>query len=170
MGRTKRKALLLRSYPSLLTNANKSHIIDCMDLMKHDCKQELRKFQLKVTPARLAVLSFLEKVREPVDVTTIIQYLGREGIQADQATIFRIVNLFTGKGLTRQVQFNEGKFRYELSSREDHHHLICERCGKIEDISDCSIKGLEKEITVKKQFLVKRHSLEFFGVCKECQS
>lgn len=136
--------------------------------MNHDCKVELRTASLKATPARLAVLRLLEKTDQPLDVATIIAYLNKQGVDADQATVFRIINLFTDKGLARQIQLNEGKFRYERGG-EEHHHLICERCGGIEDVSDCNIGGLEKEIHSKKGFLVKRHSLEFFGVCKQCQ-
>lgn len=135
----------------------------------HDWKTELREVALKATPARLAVLSILERVEKPLDVAAIADYLRQEQIKADQATIFRIINTFTDKGLIRQLQLHEGKFRYELTSKKDHHHLICEHCGSIEDISDCSIPELEGEIEKKKQFTVKRHSLEFFGICKNCQ-
>lgn len=135
----------------------------------HNCKEELRGASLKATPARLAVLKLLEIDNKPIDVNTIITLLDNQGIKVDPVTVFRIINSFTKRGLTRQLQFNEGKSRYELSSREDHHHLICERCVGIEDISDCSIDTLEQEIKKKKKFLVKRHSLEFFGVCQQCQ-
>lgn len=135
----------------------------------HDCKTKLREASLKATPARLSVLNLLEKSKRPIDVVSIIGYLRQKGIKADPATVFRIVNLFTQRGLARQIHFNEGKFRYEPFSKEDHHHLICNICGSIEDISDCSIDILEKEILRKKKFLVKNHSLEFFGICKQCQ-
>lgn len=135
----------------------------------HNCQDELHEMDLKVTPARLAVLELLEKNNKPLDIISIINYLQKKDIKADPATVFRIINAFTEKGITKQIQLNEGKFRYELSSRPDHHHLICEVCGAIEDISDCSIGVLEDEIGRKKQFLIKRHSLEFFGLCKNCQ-
>lgn len=135
----------------------------------HNCKSELREAFLKATPTRLAVLSLLEKANKPVDVASIIDYLKQERIKTDPATVFRIVNLFTERGLTRQIHLNEGKFRYEPFVKEDHHHLICDICGSIEDISDCSIDMLEKEIRKKKKFLVKNHSLEFFGICRQCQ-
>ncbi len=138
--------------------------------LNHDYKNELRQASLKVTPVRLAVLQLLEDSEKPVAVNTIIDYLKEREIDANPATVFRIVNMFTDKGITRQIQLNEGKFRYELSNKEDHHHLICEQCGAIEDISDCSIGELEKEIQHKKNFLVKKHSLEFFGLCKNCQA
>ena len=138
-------------------------------MMQHDCKQELRKLDLRATPARLAVMHFLERTSEPVDVNTILNYLNKQRIDTDPATVFRIVNILTQKGITTPIQFQEGKTRYELSSKEDHHHLICESCGKVEDVSDVVIPALEKEIKNKHKFLVKRHSLEFFGLCHACQ-
>ena len=135
----------------------------------HDCSEELRQVELKVTPARLAVLDILEKSDKPIDIATIIDFLEKNNIQADPATVFRIINSFTNKGITKQIQLNEGKFRYEHSSKKDHHHLICESCGSIEDISDNFIADIEDKIKSSKKFLVKRHSVEFFGVCKQCQ-
>jgi len=130
----------------------------------------LHKVDLKTTPAREAVLELLYEARAPLDVGAIIGYLSKTGIETDPATIFRMMNTFTEKGITRQIQLHEGKARYELASLPEHHHLVCEKCGRIEDISNCAIQPLEEEIASKKKFLVKRHSLEFFGVCRSCQS
>ncbi len=135
----------------------------------HNCRDELRVASLKATPARIAVLQLLESTKAPLDVASILDVLQEQDIAIDQATAFRIINTFTQKGIARQIQLNEGKFRYELATKEEHHHLICESCGKIEDISDCGIPRLEKDIQKKKKFLVKRHSLEFFGLCADCQ-
>ena len=136
---------------------------------KHDCKDELNSINLRATPARMALMNFFEIADKPLDVQTLVEYLEEKEIKTDPATVFRIVNMFTEKGLLKQIQLNEGKFRYELSSLKDHHHFICDTCGTLDDISDCNIGNLEKEIKSKKGFLVKRHSLEFFGLCKNCQ-
>lgn len=136
--------------------------------MIHDCKIELRALSLKATPARLGVLKLLETTDKPLDVGTIIEFLEKNDIDADQATVFRIINIFTKSGLTKQIRLNEGKFRYELAARPNHHHLICETCGCIEDI-DCSGDEIDEEIKEKKRFLVKHHSLEYYGYCKKCQ-
>lgn len=135
----------------------------------HDCKKELRSLALKATPARVAVMQLFENSSEPLTVQTIIDFLRNRQIEIDPATAFRMVNTFTQKGITKQIQFYEGKYRYELSSKEDHHHLICQICGTIEDISDCGIKEIERQIKRKKKFQVKHHALEFYGVCQLCQ-
>lgn len=138
-------------------------------IARHDCKDELNASSLRATPARMAIMSLLETTQQPLDVQSMITYLEKKDIKTDPATVFRIMNMFTEKGIVTPISFNEGKLRYELSAKEDHHHLICEKCGSIEDISDCNIEGLENDINKRKQFLVKRHALEFFGVCKQCQ-
>ena len=137
--------------------------------LKHDCRDELNDVNLRATPARIALMTLLEKSDKPLDVREMITFLDKKDIKTDPATVFRIVNMFTEKGLVKTVQLNEGKFRYELKGKADHHHLVCEQCGDITDISDCNISGLEKDIEKKKNFKVTSHSLEFFGVCQSCQ-
>lgn len=137
--------------------------------IKHDCKDELNEVELRATPARVALMNLLEKTDRPLDVQSMIEYLENRNIKTDPATVFRIVNMFTEKGLTKQIQLQEGKSRYELAAAADHHHLVCSKCGDIQDISDCNITALEKDIEKKKGFKVASHSLEFFGVCKACQ-
>ncbi len=137
--------------------------------LQHDCKDELNEVNLRATPARIALMNLLEKSDKPLDVKEMIEFLEQKDIQTDPATVFRIVNMFTEKGLVKPIQLNEGKFRYELTDKADHHHLVCEKCGNIEDISDCNISALEKDIEGKKKFKVTSHSLEFFGICSDCQ-
>ncbi|HLD01363.1 MAG TPA: Fur family transcriptional regulator [Patescibacteria group bacterium] len=133
-----------------------------------DYKHILQKANLKVTHAREAVLMYLTETDAPVDVLNIVAWLGQKNINVDKVTVYRILDAFYKKRIIDRIEFGEGKFRYELSG-SDHHHLICEQCGNIEDISDCNIGILEKEIAKKKHFLVKRHALEFYGLCQNCQ-
>ena len=137
--------------------------------IQHDCKIELNDVALRATPARLALMKLFEGSDQPIDVQTMIEYLEKKDIATDPATVFRIINMFTEKGLTKQIQLQEGKFRYELASKADHHHLVCTRCGNIQDMSDCNIDVLESHIEKKKNFKVTSHSLEFFGICADCQ-
>jgi len=146
--------------------------VNCKSMVasiKHDCKVELNEVNLRATPGRLHLMYLLETSDKPLDVQTMIDYLKDKNIETDPATVFRIINTFTEKGLTKQIQFQEGKFRYELASKAEHHHLVCTRCGQIQDISDCNIEVLESHIEKKKKFKVTSHALEFYGICEDCQ-
>jgi len=135
----------------------------------HNCKEELQEVSLKATPARIAVMKFLESVDKPVDVNSILDYLRQRDIDTNPATIFRMMNDFLQKGITKQIQFQEGKARYELSNKGHHHHLICTNCGKVEEVEGDFLKSMEEKIYKDKKFRVKDHSLEFFGLCVDCQ-
>ncbi len=132
-----------------------------------DFTKLLNKHDLKITQARISLLELIEKENKPLDSQFLIDTL-KQKFKVDKVTIFRILNVLTEHGILRKLEFGEGKARYELNT-EDHHHLICQSCGNIEDISDCNIEALEKEIKQKKHFLVKLHTLEFYGLCKDCQ-
>ncbi|MCL5784134.1 MAG: transcriptional repressor [Patescibacteria group bacterium] len=140
-----------------------------IQIKQHDCKTELREADLKATPARLAALKVLEASNKPLDVATIRLELKRSGINTDPATVFRMMNSFSDKGIVRGVNLQESKLRYEHAAKKEHHHLLCQSCSAIEDISDCNINALEKGIEKKKGFLVKSHALEFYGLCQKCQ-
>lgn len=151
----------------LLTNATKLRYHISMKQVQHSCESELQEAQLKVTPARIAAIKLFEKHHKPLDAQHIINHLQKD-LGVDRVTVFRMLNAFTERGLVRKLEFGEGKSRYELNTGE-HHHLICRNCGSIEDIVDCDIASLEKEIMIKKHFLVEKHALEFFGLCETCQ-
>lgn len=135
--------------------------------MNNQYRYIIRETGLKVTPARLAVIKFFYRTKKPAHIADIIKALVSQRIYADQATIYRIVENFYEKGLINRLQFQKRKFYYE-TNREEHHHAICSSCGKIEDISNCSLQKLEKEIEKKHNFKVESHSLEFFGTCSNC--
>lgn len=128
--------------------------------------QLLQSKNIKRTPGRIALLQIVEDAGVPIDAQYIIDTLQIEHA-IDRATIFRILQIFVAKGILRKLEFGEGKARFELASF-DHHHLICESCNGIEDLSDCNIPALEEDIMCKKGFFVKQHSLEFFGLCRKC--
>jgi Fe2+ or Zn2+ uptake regulation protein len=130
---------------------------------------DLKKVGLKETKGRNEVLKLLQTERTPVDVALISAHLKKSRLFLNCATIYRILRVFCQKGIAKRIEFQEGKFRYELN-RDDHHHLICEGCGKIEDISYCPLTQMENQIKHDKNFIIKRHAFEIFGVCKQCQS
>lgn len=129
----------------------------------------LRQRSHKVTPARLALLSLLEKIHRPLTVETIMRRLAPH--RFDQATIYRTLALLKHSGLVRQVDFHQGHAWYELAGQSEHHHAICTGCGRLEDITDCCADSLDTIALQQSGFAqIKTHALEFFGVCKNCMA
>ena len=121
------------------------------------------------TPARTAIFEYLGQTKTPVDVSDILEYLRSKNLKTNKVTIYRNLESLFDKGFLEKFEFGEGKFRYEIK-KEHHHHLICTNCGRVEDVSGEYLKDLESNIKKENGFLVKSHSLEFFGLCKNCQN
>ncbi len=140
-----------------------------MNAARHDCKDELNQARLRATPTRLAVIGLFETTTKPLDIHAIFDALKEKNVKADFATVYRIINAFTEKRLIKKISFHEGKFRYELARKPEHHHLICTSCGRIEDFPECIIEGLETSVSKKSGFTIDSHTLEFFGICRHCR-
>lgn len=123
--------------------------------------------KLKTTHARLLCIEFLSAQSQPVTSREIIEHLQSQG-KTDRVTVFRILNTLVSHGIVRKIDFGEDGARYEMMG-DDHHHLVCERCGRIETVDACTIGVMERQISQTHQFRVSRHSLEFFGLCAKCQ-
>ena len=62
----------------------------------------------------------------------------------DLSTVYRTLELFEELGVLHHVHLGHGPGIYHLSARSDHHHLVCERCGRVVDIP---ADTLEKSFT-----------------------
>lgn len=131
-------------------------------------EDRLKEVNLQVTPARLATFQLFQLHDQPLDAQAVIDNLQKE-LDVDRVTVFRILNAFVKKGLLRKLEFGEGKARYELNA-EEHHHLVCLNCGRIQDVEHHEVPSQDEEIYRTKGFLVKSHNVEFFGFCSNCQS
>lgn len=131
-------------------------------------KEQIRQKGLRVTPARVTVLKVLEDSEKPLDIFTIYNEVVKRRVDADQATIYRIIENFVENDLAKRLQLQEKKFYYE-AKRAEHHHAVCRNCSEVIDISRCAVKRTEKKIEERFGFKVESHSLEFFGICSNCQ-
>lgn len=96
----------------------------------------------------------------------------RSGQGANLASVYRNIRLLREAGILVPVDRVDQGERYELSEkhRDHHHHLICERCGAVEDLAGCLLKDVARLIPKKTRFRVTRHELNLFGLCPACAS
>lgn len=134
---------------------------------KEELSGVLRRVGYKATPARLAVLSVIKHSTSPLSAQGVIEKLGSD---FDQATIYRTFKNLKKTGIIRQIDLRHNHAHYELADINDHHHLICIKCGRIEDITGCQIEDMYKSIiNASDNFSqISQHSLEFYGICKRC--
>ena len=62
----------------------------------------------------------------------------------------------------------DGSTKYSLARVEHHHHLVCVRCGTVEEFSDSTIERLVRAIGVEVSGEILGHRIEFDIICKTC--
>lgn len=142
--------------------------------MVKSCKQHsstlskiLREKKLKATPGRLAILDIFEHIKKPISIKELANNIGLKNI--DMATLYRNTETLADLGLLMKIYLDEKKVYYEPASRGHHHHLICEKCGKVEGLKNCVVSNVSyKEIQAKGFSKILRHNLEYFGLCGKC--
>lgn len=124
----------------------------------------------KTTKVRTSLLEILQKTSSPLSVQEILVKLKGKKLNPNKTTIYREIEFLTNLGLVSEVDFGEGKKRYEALG-DHHHHIICVNCKAIKDVSlDKDLDLFNAKIAKQAGFKPVGHSLEFFGLCQDCQS
>jgi Fur family ferric uptake transcriptional regulator len=133
----------------------------------------LKKKQLKMTPQRQRILQvFCEHPDSHLSAEDVYQIVRDDASDIGLATVYRTLELLSELDLLSQINFGDGRSRYELNRTGEghhHHHLICISCGKVAEFDDDLLDQLEKEVAVQNGFQILDHQVKFFGHCKECQ-
>lgn len=124
----------------------------------------------RITKVRSAIISILRSAKKPISVQDIISFLYRKDLTANKTTIYRELEFLKNQNLVSEIDFGDGKKRYELDRGNHHHHIICVNCEAVSDIDfDVDLDSHEHDIAKKTGFKISQHSIEFFGLCKNCQ-
>jgi len=88
------------------------------------------------------------------------------------ATVYRVLTQFEQAGLLIRHHFESGKAVFELNSGGHHDHIVCIKCGRVEEFYDPEIEKRQESAAAKLGFTMQDHSLTIYGVCTKqpCES
>ncbi len=130
---------------------------------------KLRDDGYRMTPVRRAIVRMFSKIDTPYSIRDTEKYLKKnESLHVNTSTVYREIRFLEKNGYVVTVSIVPTEKSWEASDLLHHHHLICTRCGKVENITQCLTRNLEKDAYKKRGFTVTRHELEFFGLCRTC--
>jgi Fe2+ or Zn2+ uptake regulation protein len=137
--------------------------------MKVDLIQILKENNIKITNERKAIVSALERSKLPLSSLEIFARVKPHLPKANISTVYRNLEMLEGLNVVKRLAFHKDFFTYELAhNRPHHHHAVCTRCGKVEDLENIS-EEFVYQISKKTKFTIEDHNLEFFGICEKCK-
>jgi len=134
-------------------------------------KQDLKDAGLKVTLPRMKILEILESSENRhMSAEEVYKHLIETGKDIGMATVYRVLTQFEAAGLVARHNFESGHSVYEINQGYHHDHILCIRCGKVDEFVDETIEERQREIAKASGYEMTDHSLYIYGVCEECQS
>lgn len=138
-----------------------------------ELRENLKNKGYKLTPQRRAILNgIMNSEDRHLTAEEIYDIVKINCPEIGLATVYRTVQLLEELGIISKLDLNDGCSRFELvieGEEHQHHHLICNECGKVIEVEGDLLDELEKSIEENYSFRILDHSLKFYGICKECE-
>ena len=135
--------------------------------MHTDTAQMLRGADLRVTQPRLAVLDAL--AAQPHASAEAVRVAVRRRLESvSTQTVYDVLHALTTAGLVRCIEPAGSPARYELRVGDNHHHVVCRRCGDIADV-DCAVGERPcLHASSDSGFVIDEAEVTYWGTCPTC--
>ncbi len=120
------------------------------------------------TRSQKIILNWLNRLQGPISAQKLYQELRQNNYKIGLATVYRSLEALKMDGIVQVRTLATGESVYSCIS-EDQHHLTCLNCGESIPINQCPVQNLESHLEESHHFKVYYHTLEFFGLCSECE-
>jgi len=133
-------------------------------------KQTLQDFDLRLTPARKAVMEILTGCDKPLTAQEIHDRARDHGHSLGIASVYRTLETLSDLDLIQRIHHPQGCEAFGPALTGHKHFLICTECERM--VTFPGWDGLDDYFRVegeKRGYQVKDHWLQLFGVCPKCQ-
>ena len=123
----------------------------------------------RLTKVKKAIVSILFENQCLLSKIDITERLYKRKITPNRSTIYRELQYLIKHNIILKNTIS-GVDYLEIP-QDHHHHLVCVKCNAIKKIDiGRHLKNQEKQIRQQNKFNITKHSLEFYGYCRECHA
>ncbi len=130
---------------------------------------ECRRRGLALTVQRRAVYAELLGHRDHPTADQVYQALRPKLAGLSRTTVYRVLETLVDHGFARKVQHAGAVARFDPTTSR-HHHLVCERCGRLADLDKGAVAEVPLPDAKKTGFRIRDYSISFVGLCRACRS
>jgi Fur family ferric uptake transcriptional regulator len=138
-----------------------------MSSMNRDPSDLFHQHGLQVTPQRLAVLRVVSAIPH-ITADAVAERARAELGASSRQAVYNALAVLVEKGLLRRIQPIGSPALYEDRVGDNHHHLICRDCGRVEDV-DCAV-GEAPCLTASddRGYEIDEAEVVYWGHCPAC--
>jgi Fur family transcriptional regulator, peroxide stress response regulator len=123
--------------------------------------------RLKMTPQRRAIIEYLQSAIHHPTAEEVLRAVNEKFPMTSRATVYNTLNWLKGEGMVREV-YEGGIVRFDPNT-SDHHHFVCRKCGRVEDVDSEMIGSYQFDPSLGNR-TVENFEIILRGICTDCQS
>lgn len=124
----------------------------------------------RVTRQRLLVAEALAAAGEQLSAQELYERLRPQHPEIGRATVYRVLEALVSIGAARRFERPGHVSAYVSCEPRHHHHLVCRRCGRVEEIGERVVAELTNRVAEQHGFTIDDATLDFYGLCAACRS
>ena len=153
---------------------NESHVNKSRSMEHHrqrvaELTDRLASSGHRLTPQRLFILEALVADSSHPTAEELFARVRQTCPTTSLATIYKTLETLKQMGEVLELEFSDGSNHYDALRPAAHPHVICERCGRIEDVELDGISHLQARAMQGSGYRLQSHRIEFYGLCRGCQ-
>jgi Fur family ferric uptake transcriptional regulator len=135
-------------------------------------KGSLKEKGVRLTRQRQILLELIEQTGQHLDAERLFQLAKLEDPKINRVTVYRTLKMLKEGGLVDELDlmhYGGDQHYYETRMKQEHAHVICLRCGKVEEFFGDALQRLRKQIESYFGFHILLARTEVGGYCAHCQ-
>src|SRR5215212_6115418 len=125
----------------------------------------LRERGHRLTPQRFAVVRALVEGGEHPSAEQLFQRVTGAYPMMSPATVYKTLDTLKAAGEVLELEFREGPNRYDANIPGAHPHVICTRCGRIDDVMLDRLGPSVEDAAEQTAYHITGYRLDFYGLC-----
>jgi Fur family transcriptional regulator, ferric uptake regulator len=131
---------------------------------------ELRRAGHRSGGARAAVIDLMASQHCCLTAQEVFDQLRADGRVVGIASVYRALDLLARLGLVRRLEMGTASgYEPALPSGHHHHHVVCDRCGKVSSFEDPALEKAIDRLSRRLKHSVAEHDVVLRGACPDCR-
>ena len=129
--------------------------------------ERLRAAGLRVTQPRVAVLHVVQ-AHPHIAADQVIEHVRTQLGAVSTQGVYDTLNTLTDHGILRRFEPAGSSMRFEIHTADNHHHLVCRRCGTVTDVP-CRVAAIPCAVPEDTNgYAVDEAEVTYWGLCQNC--
>ena len=133
----------------------------------------LKEQGVRLTRQRQILLDLIDQTGEHLDAERLYQMAKERDPKLNRVTVYRTLKMLKAGGLVDELDlmhYSGDQHYYETRLKQEHAHVVCLRCGKVEEFFGEPLQKLRKQIESHFGFQILLSRTEVGGYCAHCQT